>query len=185
MKLIELSQNRVACVDGEDFEWLSKWTWHYVRAKRAKTGYARRMSGTRPHRQIILMHQAIWARHGKFSQVDHINGCGCDNRKRNFRPANASTQNANRRRPSNNTSGIKGICWYKQTERWKAHIRVDKKSLHLGYFIRKKDAIAARRTAELKHFGEYCHNPKLLCLLWKTGQCPECSRRAQELGLKP
>jgi hypothetical protein len=37
MKKIKLTQGRFACVDNEDFKWLSQWKWHYHRQK--KTGY--------------------------------------------------------------------------------------------------------------------------------------------------
>jgi len=186
MKLIELSQGRVAIADDEDFKWLSKWKWYYQRDK--KTGYAKRIVGPRHQQQAIRMHVAIMKRHKYWKrgkEVDHINTCGCDNRKVNLRLATTGGQQANSGKPLNNTSGITGVYWKKDKGKWCAQIGVNGKKKYLGYFPNKKDAIDARRQAEIEHFGEYRHDPTKLCSLWKTGQCPDCTERARKLGLKP
>jgi hypothetical protein len=180
MKLIELTQGRVAIVDDEDFEWLSKWTWSFL--KGPKTGYAVRVIQRQGKQKMLLMHREI-SKIGK-QRVDHRNGCGCDNRKVNLRAATAQQNGGNMKKRDSNTSGITGVSWVAKRG-WYAHIRVNYKTLALGYFAKKKDAIAARRQAEIEHFGEYRHDPKQLCPLWKTGQCPDCTKRAKELGLKP
>jgi len=188
MKLIELSQGRVAVVDDEDFKWLSKWNWYYHRLKQRNTGYAVRGDYSKSQKQRVSMqitimeHYKCW-RHGK--EVDHINTCGCDNRKENLRFATLSQQNANKRQQSNNTSGVVGVNWCEAAGKWIARIGINGKRKYLGVFVNKKDAIAARRQAEIKYFGEYRYDPKKLCPLWKTGQCPDCAKRAKELGLKP
>ena len=33
MKQIELSQNKVALVDDEDFEWVNQWKWHAIKSR--------------------------------------------------------------------------------------------------------------------------------------------------------
>lgn len=183
MKLIELSQDRVAIVDDEDFEWLSKWKWCYVRVK--KTGYAKRIVRSEPQ-QTIQMHVAIMKRHRRWKrgkEVDHINTCGCDNRKINLRLATLGKQRVNTGLRSNNTSGVTGISWNKQRSKWQAYISINGKLKNLGLFPNKKDAIAKRRQAEIKYYGEYRYDPKKLCPLWKTEQCSDCAKRARELGL--
>lgn len=45
----------------------------------------------------------------------------------NMRWTTHSQQNHNRRKPINNTSGAKGVSWYKPTQRWVAHIAINKK----------------------------------------------------------
>jgi len=188
MKLIELSQKRFACVDNKDFDWLSKWEWYYHRHKNGYTGYAVRTDRSGPQQRRIQMHIAIIKRHkcwkhGK--QTDHINTCGCDNRKVNLRLATRNEQKANIGRRSNNSSEVTGVHWRKDCDKWGAYIIVNKKKIYLGLFLNKKDAIAKRRKAEIKYFGEYRYDPTKLCPLWKTGQCPDCAKRAKELGLKP
>ena len=86
---------------------------------------------------------------------DHINRDNpLDNRKSNLRQATGSEQCQNRNMPKNNTSGIIGVSWDKQRQKWKAHIGVNKKSLNLGLFVDKDEAIKARLNAELKYFSD-------------------------------
>lgn len=54
--------------------------------------------------------------------------------------------------PSNNTSGQKGVCWDKAKKRWLSRITVKGKSIFLGYYANKQDAINARIEAEEKYF---------------------------------
>jgi len=185
MKLIELTQGRVAIVDDEDFEWLSEWVWFYQRSR--KTGYAKRNACSKL-RQMIPMQVAIMKRYKRWKrgrEIDHINMCGVDNRKENLRLATLYEQSANGRLQINNSSKVTGVGWHERDSRWRARITIGGRLIHLGNFINKKDAITARRRAEIKYFGEYRHDPTKLCPLWKTGQCPDCSERAQGLGLKP
>lgn len=184
MKLIELTQGRVAIVDNEDFAWLSKWKWHCTRI--GKIGYAARNTFG-PNRRTIRMHVVIMKRHKRWKrgkEVDHIDTCGCNNRKVNLRLATRNEQGANGGLQSNNTSGVTGVNWDKASGKWRAQIRVNGKQIHLGRFVDLDKAIARRRKAEIKYFGEYRYNKTKLCPLWKTGQCPDCSKRARELGLK-
>ena len=44
-------------------------------------------------------------------------------------------QSRNKRIPTNNTSGYKGVCLVKKTNKYKSYINVDKKRIHLGYFL--------------------------------------------------
>ncbi|PFC37563.1 AP2 domain-containing protein, partial [Bacillus cereus] len=53
--------------------------------------------------------------------------------------------------PSDNTSGVKGVCPVKKNGKWKAYITINKKNINLGIFTEKEDAIAARKKAEEKY----------------------------------
>lgn len=186
MKLIELTQGRVAIVDDEDFEWLSEWKWYYARNREdRKTGYAVRSNYSDSKQQPqIQMHIAILQRHKRWKhrgKVDHHNTCGCDNQKVNLRLATCSANGANKKRHSNNTSGITGVRWHKLTSKWEARLFIDGKYKYLGLFANKIDAIAVRRQAEIEHFGEYRYDPTNVCPLGYTGQCPDCAQRLKEL----
>ena len=50
-----------------------------------------------------------------------------------------------------NKSGIVGVCWSNSKNRWRAHITVNGKSIHLGFFEEKERAIAAREAANRKY----------------------------------
>jgi len=183
MKLIELTQDRFAVVDNKDFAWLSKWKWYYRRGKDRKTGYAVRNTGRWPHQRTVLMHIAIMKRHKRWKhgrQVDDINTCGCDNRKVNLRLATRSGQRANVGLCSNNTSGVTGVSWYRQRNKWRARIIVNGKQKHLGYFDDFDEAVKERQQAEIKYYGKFRHDPTNVCPLGATGQCPDCAAKLKE-----
>ena len=54
---------------------------------------------------------------------------------------------------SNNKSGVTGVSWNTKEQMWESDIGVDYKTIHLGLFTDKEDAIKARLEAELKYFG--------------------------------
>ena len=57
---------------------------------------------------------------------------------------------------ANNTSGCTGVYLHKDRgrERWAAKITVNKKAIYLGAYEHFEDAVAARKAAEEKYFGE-------------------------------
>lgn len=54
--------------------------------------------------------------------------------------------------PISNTSGVKGVYWGKKAKKWIAQIRFQRKTIYLGSFANKQDAINARKEAEEKYF---------------------------------
>jgi len=50
-----------------------------------------------------------------------------------------------------NSSGVCGVYWHKGCGKWYACIHVNYKNKHLGYFVNKEDAIAARKQAEFEY----------------------------------
>ena len=93
--------------------------------------------------------------------TDHINGDPLDNRRSvNLRIATYQENQVNRHRLNkNNKTGIRGVNYYphlSETHPWKAQIKVNYKSFHLGMFASRDEAIAARKAAEIKHYGEEC-----------------------------
>jgi len=182
MKRVKLTQGRLALVDDEDFRWLLRWRWYYGCDE--KTGYAARNVGSRPRRQIIRMHVAIMKRHQRWErgkEIDHINTCGCDNRKENLRLATRKGQSANIGLQSNNTSGITGVDWDKKSGKWRVRIGIDGKQKYLGLFIGINDAFTARQKAEYRYFGEFQHDLTNVCPLGYTGECFDCAVRLKEL----
>lgn len=89
-------------------------------------------------RRHILLHQLITGSR----YIDHVNHNGLDNRRENLRPANASENQGNKRRRVNGTSQYKGVSWNKQKNCWRAQIRRNGNTRHLGLFA--DEAAAAR-----------------------------------------
>lgn len=52
---------------------------------------------------------------------------------------------------TSNKSGICGVIFCKQNNKWQAYIGLDNKQKHLGFFKEKENAIIARKKAELKY----------------------------------
>lgn len=61
-----------------------------------------------------------------------------------------------------NKSGYHGVIWDLNNNNWRARIGVEGKTLNLGSFTDKQDAIAARKAAEVKynfHSNHGVNNP--------------------------
>ena len=104
-----------------------------------------------------LAHRLAWLYvHGEFVQeLDHINGIRTDNRISNLRPATRSQNNGNARKQSNNTSGLKGVSWYKRLQKWKAQITFNGRYIWLGIFDTREAAHAAYCAKSRELFGEF------------------------------
>ena len=84
-------------------------------------------------------------------EIDHIDGNKINNTKENLRLVTTQENQRNVGINKNNTSGYVGIYFMKTRNKWKAQICVDRKSIYLGCFDTKDDAITARKLAENKY----------------------------------
>jgi hypothetical protein len=89
--------------------------------------------------------------------LDHINNVKDDNRIENLREATNAQNMVNRGAPANSTSRHTGVSWHAGGQKWAAAITVNYKKIYLGLFTNIEDAIAARRAAELKYFGDFAY----------------------------
>lgn len=141
MPKIELTRGQTARVDKEDFDFLSKWSW-FARPR----GYAGR-SMKNPSRTIhmhrVILERKIGRKLEDDEVVDHINGITNDNRRINLQVANQSINNIKKSRQKNNTSGYRGVSYYKASDKWQGYISKDGKRIHLGHFSTPEDAHSA------------------------------------------
>lgn len=103
-------------------------------------------------------HQLAWLllyREWPASGIDHVNNDGLDNRSANLRLACQTLNNANARRRKDNSSGHRGVSFYKAYGKWEAYINSGGKRVRLGYFDSRDDAIAAYQKAAQQTFGAY------------------------------
>ena len=104
------------------------------------------------HRVIWALHNGRWPAHG----IDHINGVRDDNRIVNLREATAAENSRNARRPTNNTSGVKGVSLFKATGRWEAYISAGgSKKKHLGFYATRDEAADAYAQAARQFYGDF------------------------------
>jgi hypothetical protein len=87
--------------------------------------------------------------------VDHKNNNKLDNNINNLRWCTYQENNQNVSMKSNNSSGIKGISWFKRDSKWRAKITLDGIQIHIGYYDTIEDATIARVNKANQAFGQY------------------------------
>lgn len=85
--------------------------------------------------------------------VDHINRNKKDNRRANLRNTDKSENAYNSKLRSTNTSGIRGVWYRKDTNKWVAEIKKNRKKICIGCFNTKDEAANARREKEISLYG--------------------------------
>lgn len=96
------------------------------------------------HRLAWLHTHGVWPRHF----IDHINGVRTDNRLLNLREADDSQNQQAQGLKANNSSGVRGVYWHKQRQRWHAEIMVGQKKRSLGLYDTLEEAAVARAAAQ-------------------------------------
>lgn len=83
--------------------------------------------------------------------IDHINHIRDDNRIENLREVSQQDNCKNQSIPKSNTSGVVGVFWNNQRNKWTSQMKLHGKSIHFGYFDNFDDAVSARKAGELQH----------------------------------
>lgn len=147
MREISLTRGKVALVDDEDYERLSKYKWSLNSA--ANLFYAR---GWIPGEDGVkssqmYMHGFILSVPVGF-EVDHINGDGLDNQKSNLRVVSHRENCQNRHQLK--TSRFPGVRKRRNVRTeypWSAQIQISKKIVYLGVFRTEIEAAEAYEIA--------------------------------------
>lgn len=141
--------------------------------KRFNNKYAGKSIGTEHKRTGYLVHsimgkqygvhQLVWLYHNESlpKSIDHFDQDKKNNRIENLRESNHHHNGKNRRTGKNNKSGIIGVFYCKSRCKYKAQIKVNGKSISIGYFDLIDDAKAARKEAEIKYGFCVNHGSKL------------------------
>lgn len=143
---IPLSRGLFATVDASDFEMLSHFTW----CVSGSGGYAARTTRVRGKKIGVAMHRMV-ALPGPDQDVDHINGDRLDNRRCNLRVCSHAENQRNRRTPSHNTSGFRGVAWHKKDRKWQATAG----DRHIGQFASAIEAALAYDRVARELHGEF------------------------------
>lgn len=102
----------------------------------------------RAHRLAWLYMKAV----EPADEIDHRDRNKTNNRFSNLREATNKQNHENMGLQRNNTSGIRGVYWYKPSGKWMAMIQHNSRQIFLGYFDDIVQAATARRAAERQYF---------------------------------
>lgn len=83
-------------------------------------------------------HRIVWVMFNgkfKFSDIDHIDGNSLNNNIENLRNVPRSENNKNIRLLKTNTSGVSGVSWRSDMQKWGVRIGINGVSKRLGNFI--------------------------------------------------
>lgn len=139
---VKVGNNSFMLCDTEDWERLKNHYWNVNAAGYATAGTS--AGGT------MFFHKEVTNTTSEI--IDHINMNKLDNRKCNLRIADKKINSINRGLQSNNKTGCKGVYHDRRYGTWNARVTVDRKTIHLGTFPTKEEAIAARLAGEEKYY---------------------------------
>lgn len=125
MQYIPLSKGKFALVDDDDFELVSKFKWSATEPDHRRSIYARtNIKGVDGKYHTERMHRLILGlQRGDGKIVDHVNGNGLDNSRKNLRISSHSDNAANVAIHRGNKSGYKGVNYRRDRGTWKAEVR--------------------------------------------------------------
>lgn len=150
MKRIPVGRGRFALVDDKDYSKLARYTWHHQLRK--GVAYAKRRLGRRRGENAkAQMHHEIMGRRAGY-EIDHRNGNGLDNRRRNLRWATVAQNRQNKR--CHSRTGLKGVRQHSPAG-WAARIHANGKEVSLGTFRTPEEAAMEYDRAARHYFGEF------------------------------
>lgn len=137
--------------DKEDYDKIKKYCWWYD----GRYVCAHSLENDKYTTKIIRLHRVVLDIEDREDiNVDHKNLIRYDCRKINLRKA-TDIENARNKDFSYMISDSGHIGVVKQNNKWLARIMIDGKTIKLGLYKNKDDAIIARKKAEEKYFGEF------------------------------
>ncbi len=155
MKFIALTKGYQTQVDDADYAWLMQWSWYasightgLVYARRRKRNYEFQTSWL-----VSMQNELLGLERNAI--VDHEDNDTLNNQRFNLRACSQSSNLANRRIGSNNTSGFKGISLDKRVGRWAAYVTFKGKRTFLGMHDDEVQAARAYDRHAIKTFGEF------------------------------
>lgn len=109
-----------------------------------------------------LVHRVIWklvTGQEPKALIDHQNEDKSCNRWLNLREATKRQNGINRGASAASKSGAKGVVWQEERQAFAVYGTREGRTVFIGRFADKADAIAAQRAAETEAHGEFAHQP--------------------------
>jgi hypothetical protein len=150
---------RVALVDDEDYELVSRYRWHIYDREPERPGWSRKVYATANaktadgRRTTLKMHVLIMGH----PHIDHRNRNGLDNQRKNLRPATKAENARNLPATRRGRSRYKGVGFHSLNGRWRARIKTDTGSISLGVYATEEEAARAYDAAARVYHGEFAY----------------------------
>ena len=115
--------------------------------------------------------------------VDHINGNRADNRKTNLRLCTQHENSFNRTLSKQNKSGVAGVWFDKERNKWASEIKFNSKKCFLGRYKSLEDAVFVRYYAETKIFKDFRNtrnDKRILSIITTCGRKEELIKNVNE-----
>jgi len=149
---IFLREGCEAIIDAADIHLVAGRRWRLLTTKK-RHKYA--CSGQSRDGTFTTLHRFL-ARPLDNLKVDHRDGDGLNNRRKNIRPATGTQNNANCSASRKNKLGVKGVAFLDGLENgFVASIKINGKSKHLGRFKTAEEASGAYLSAAQEAWGEF------------------------------
>lgn len=146
-----LTQGQVALVDEADAVSITAHKWFAHRRRNGNFYAMRNVREPGGKHTTVYMHKVLTG----YSQTDHKNGNGLDNRRANLRPATALENNCNSAARIGSSSQFKGVSWSKDSKAWAAQIRLAGKQTNLGRYSTEEEAARVYDSAAREAYGEF------------------------------
>lgn len=132
-------------VDAADADWANQWRWSL------NEGYAHRKARVSNQPRKVYLHRALLGLHAGEALIgDHINRDRLDCRRSNLRTVTRAGNTQNRGAKAGASSRYRGVGWHRASGKWRAYVRADNKSIHLGLFTDEVEAAEVARSARLR-----------------------------------
>lgn len=141
-------QNDKFYFDRDDFDLVSQFYWH-----RHRQGYIY----TKIDGKQVSLHRFVMNA-SPDERIDHINHQKENACKGNLRRVTTVQNCCNETLAKNNTSGCTGVNFNKRRGKWISRLMKEGISHFLGAYDSYDEAVAARKAAEEKYFGEYSYD---------------------------
>jgi hypothetical protein len=149
---VPLTKGYEAVIDANDVPLVEGYNW--TASVNPWTVYAYRMRRVDGKQRPVKMHRVIMGE-PEGHEVDHRDCDGLNNRRCNLRAATSSENKKNQRVSSKNTTGYKGVHYYKAYGNFQAYISANGKQNFLGYYETAEAAHAAYCAAAARVHGEF------------------------------
>jgi HNH endonuclease/AP2 domain len=145
MEIPLTNSDNVAVIDFKDWPKI-----HGLKFRLNRQGYA--VTTTKAK---ILLHLILLGKAPRGKEWDHEDRDKLNNRRLNLRAITHLDNTRNRSLQINNTSGFRGVSWYRRDSRWRAQIKIRGHKKFLGLFDSKYEAAFAYNEAAEVAFRQF------------------------------